>query len=149
MMKAKTARSIGLTILSITVLGVLCLAASFFLYYGFFLFMEHYVYAGNHEKMSMGLVRITFTILYALLFLLLLKIKGWHLTKATLMVGPLGVAIVTLILINYRHMTQALLYVAILLATVLILLRIFKKQWFYYYAVLVAVIPALFYAWPR
>jgi hypothetical protein len=65
------------------------------------------------------------------------------------MVGPLGVAIATLVLVNYRHMTQALLYVAILLATVLILLRIFKKQWFYYYAVLVAVIPALFYAWPR
>jgi hypothetical protein len=62
-----------------------------------FSFHGHYVYAGNHEKMSMGLVRITFAILYALLFLLLLKIKGWHLTKATLMVGPLGVAIVTLV----------------------------------------------------
>lgn len=148
-MKEKTARSIGLPILSITLLGVLCLAASFFLYYGFVLIMERFVYADNPSQMSMGIVRITFTAVYAMLYLLLLKIKGCHLTKATLMVGPLGVVIVTLILSNYQQMTQALLIVSAFLIVVLALLRIFKKPWFYYYAVAVATMTALFYAWPR
>ena len=148
-MKEKTARSIGLPILSITLLGVLWLAASYFLSYGFVLIMERFVYADHPSQMPMGIVRITFTAFFALLYLLLLKIKGWHLTKATLMVGPLGVVIVTLILSNYQHMTQALLIVSAFLIVVLALLRVFKKPWYYYYAVAVATMTALFYAWPR
>lgn len=148
-MKEKTVKSIGLQILCITVLGVLCLAASFFLYLGFYLFNERFVYADNPFQMPTDQVRITFTALYALLYLLLLKIKGWHLTKATLMVGPLGVVIVTLILSNYQHMTQALLILSAFLVVVLALLRVFKKPWYYYYAVAVATMTALFYALPR
>jgi len=148
-MKAKTLKPIVLTILCITLLGILCLAVSYLLYYGFVLLMERFLYADNPSQMPMGIVRITFTVLFALLYLLLLKIKGWHLTKATLMVGPLGVVIVTLILSNYQQTTQALLIVAVFLAIVLTLLSVFKKPWFYYYSVVIATLTALFYAWPR
>ena len=148
-MTAKPLKTVVVPVLCITLFGVLMLAASFMLYYGFYLFVERFFYAGQTQNVRTDLLRRLFAVLYGCLYLLLHRINKWELAKATLMVGPLGTIVVTIVLSYYTRMHLALLYSGIFLALVIAFLYLFKKPWYYYYAIVVTLVPALWYAWPR
>jgi hypothetical protein len=118
-------------------------------YYGFFLLVRNIFYRGIDNALNFSLLRNIAALLFALISLPIFLTKINELFKSTFMVGPISGIIIAITLWFYQTMVVALLFISILIAGIIFLIRYFKKPWFYYYATLFSLIVSLLYAWPR
>lgn len=129
--------------------GLLMLGLTFFGYLLVYLTIESVFFASDPQSMDTGLVRRGFMVFIVLVYLLIEKTKLPKLLKATIMVGPYAMVLVTIVLQYYNHMPVALMFVSIFVALSLFIIRLTKRPWFYYYAAGIAILAGLFYGWPR
>lgn len=128
--------------------GLFVLALCYALYLGVYLFVENVVFS-DPSMMPTDQFRRFFTVALAVLYVFIFRSKFSEILKATIMIGPMAMLIITAILRVYMNLV-AVVIVTIAIAMICIyLIYRFKKPWFYYYAAAVAIAAALFYAWPR
>ena len=83
------------------------------------------------------------------LYLALLRTKISDLLKATILIGPLTMIIITAVLAFYQNQALAVAVTVAIAASCLFLLYRYKKPWIYYYAAAATVLAAIAYAWPE
>jgi glycosyltransferase involved in cell wall biosynthesis len=69
--------------------------------------------------------------------------------KAILLIGPVAMLVIAVTLALYEKLYLVIAGITPVTAFCIFLMYRYKKAWFYYYAVAIAVAAAIFYAWPR
>lgn len=145
----KKKQSSLLPVIVIPLGGLFMLALTFFGYLLVYLAIESIFFSNDPQQMNTGLVRRGFMAFIVIAYLLLEQTKWPKLVKATIMVGPYAMVLVTIILQFYENMGIALLFVSIFVALSFLVFSKMRKSWFYYYASLIAILAGMFYGWPR
>lgn len=102
-----------------------------------------------NEQMPMGFIRQLFAMSLVLIYLLVLRLKITDKIKALLMIAPLGTLIITVILTFYQNLPIAIALMSVIVISVIYALHRFNKPWYYYYSLILAVLAAIAYGWPR
>lgn len=148
-MKREKTHSAILPLLIIPFGGLVSLGILYLLYFGVYMFVETNIYHGDTFAVPAGLIRNTFAVIIFLIYLLILRTKWNEPIKAAIGVGPVALILIAVGLALYLKPALAVAAVLILAACYAALLYRNKKPWFYYYAVALSVLAAIFYAWPR
>lgn len=136
-------------VLVLTVGGVLLLGLTFMGYYGVVLLGERFLKNGNPQDFPMDQMRFYTMVGVWVLYFLLTRVLKSDLLKSLLLISPLTMLLVVVVLRYYMKPFIALAIALVLFASAVSVLRVWKKNWMYYYAVTFSLIIALFYAWPR
>ena len=148
-MKNESSRSLILPLITVPVGGLLTLGICYLLYLGLYMFVETLFYAANPMLVPAGIIRNSFTAALLLLYLLILRTKIPDLLKAILLIGPVAMLLIALTLALYETLVLVIAGIVAVTACGVFLIYHYKKPWFYYYAIAVSAVAAIFYAWPR
>jgi hypothetical protein len=129
--------------------GILMLGLVFLSYLALNMVVENWVYGGNPQLVRVDLLRRGFALLVMLLYFTLEWTKWLDWIKATILIGPFTMVLVTIVLQYTQNSMMAVLGVSLLVIISILIIRRIKRPWFYYYAIGWSVLAALVYAWPR
>jgi hypothetical protein len=129
--------------------GIVMLGLVFLGYLALNVFTETVIYGGNYQLVKVDFLRRSFAIFVMLVYFTLEWTKWPDWIKATILVGPFTMILITIILQYYQNMTLALMGVSILVIISVLIIQRVKKPWFYYYAIGISVLASLLYGWPR
>ncbi len=138
-------RSKWIIILLFPFAGLVLLVSCFFAYYAITTLVRLVV----KDQMPMGFIRQIFAMSLVLIYLLVLRLKISDKIKALLMIAPLGTLIITVILTFYQNLPIAIALMSVIVISVIYALHRFHKPWYYYYSLILAVLAAIAYGWPR
>lgn len=142
-------RSIWIALALIPPGGLVMLALSFLLYGLVYNLLESIFTPNDPLSFPAGLVRNGFAVVLVLLYLVVTRTKAPDLLKAILLTGPVAALIVAVILHFYEEPAVFIpLMLAIPIACAALLYRA-RKPFPYYYALGLAALGAILYAWPR
>lgn len=141
-------RSIVIPLMMVSFGGLVMMALTWLVYALYFNSLESLFYADDPLAFPAGLVRQTYAILLVLLYLALLRTRLPDLIKAILITGPLSTVIITVGFVFYEKPVVSVVVMVAVAAVCAILLYRFRRPWLYYYAVVIATLVALAYAWP-
>lgn len=142
-------RSYGLPLLAIPVGGLMMIALTIALYMGLYLLLESWLFANNPQDFPADSLRKWSTVLLIGLYLVVARTKLPDILKAIFLTGPLAASIITTGHGLYSRPVVSIISMLVVAAFYGILLYLYKKPWFYYYAAALAVIAGMVYAWPR
>jgi hypothetical protein len=148
-MKKENPTSVFMPLLTITFGGLAVLGALYITYFGVYTLFEKTLFRGNTFMVPAGAIRNGFALVVLLLFILLLRTKISDVYKATFGVGALALPMIAVVLALYQRPVLAIAAVLVIAVSFVMLIHANKKPWFYYYSIGLAVLAALFYAWPR
>ena len=148
-MKKENSNSVLLTLLIVPFVGLASLGVLYLMYFGIYMFMETVVYQGDTFAVPAGAIRNTFAVVMILAYLLFLRTKIDEPYKAGIGIGPMALLMIAVVLALYLKPFMDVLAVLILAACYVALIVRNHKPWFYYYGVGLALLAAIFYAWPR
>ncbi len=129
--------------------GLLTLGVCYLLYLLIYNFVEVQFFPTDPSSLPADIIRRVYTLVLLILYLVLLYTKVSDLFKATLLVGPVGILLTTMILGFYEKPIFAIAALLVTLAACIFLLCRYHKPWFYYFAIAVTVVTAVALAWPR
>lgn len=141
----RDSRNHWLTIILSPLLGLVYLGICFMTYFGIFRIMETTV----GPIFNVGVIRWTYALVLVVIYQIVCKTNVSDRIKAFLMIGPLTTLLITIILTFYQNI---MLFVGLIAFVILFLLYVFyrmKKPWYHTYALIVSVLAALAYGWPR
>jgi len=138
-----------LPIITIPLGGILMLGLVFLSYLAVNMVVENWVYGGNPQLVRVDVLRRGFALFVMLLYFTLEWTKWPDWIKATILIGPFTMMLVTIVLQYYQNIMMALLGVSLLVIISVLIIRRTRRPWFYYYALGWSVLAALVYAWPR
>jgi hypothetical protein len=121
-----------LPIVMIPLGGMIMLALVFLGYLALNIFTETVIYGGNYQLVKVDLLRRGFAIFAMLVYFATEWTKWPDWIKATIMVGPFTMVLITVVLQYYQNMTLALAGVALLVIISIVILQRLKKPWFFY-----------------
>lgn len=139
----------GLIVLSVSLGGLLALGLTYLTYFAVTLLIESTLYSTHPQAMPMDLIRRGFALFIVALYLLCDRLRWPHPVKATLMIGPYAMILITIMLQFYRNLPLALGLCAVLVGISAVVFWRQKRPWVYGYAAAFSVVMALFYGWPR
>lgn len=148
-MEKNQSRSRLLPIVIIPVCGLLVLVLCYAGYFAVYMVIESVFFPNNPTSVPAGTIRNAYTVLLLAVYLLLIRTKISDLLKAIILAGPLTMLIIA---VNLALYLKPVLAIASTLAVAICcsyLLYRYKKSWYYYFAAVLSVAAALFYAWPR
>lgn len=125
--------------------GLVLLGICFLTYFGVFSLFRFIL----KEKIPVGFIRQMFTMALVLIYLLIYRFKFSDKVKAILMIGPLGTLIITVILTFYQDLPIAIALMSVIVISIGYVLNRYHKPWYYYYSLILAVLAAIAYGWPR
>lgn len=139
----------GLIVLGVSVGGLFLLGLTYLSYFAVTLAVEALIYSTNPQAMPMDLVRRGFALFIIFVYVLIDRLRWSSPIKATLMIAPLSMALITVVLQYYQNMILALSLCAVLVGILTFVFWKQKRAWIYFYAIAFSVVMALFYGWPR
>jgi len=139
----------GLIVLGVSVGGLFLLGLTYLSYFAVTLAIEALIYSTNPQAVPMDLVRRGFALFIVLVYVLIDRLRWSSPIKATLMIAPLSMALITVVLQYYQNMILALSLCAVLVGILTFVFWKQKRAWIYFYAIAFSVVMALFYGWPR
>lgn len=148
-MEKNLSKSRLLPVVIIPVCGLFVLALSYAGYFAVYMFVESVFFPNNPTSVPAGTIRNTYTALLLAVYLLILRTKIRDLIKAIILIGPLTMLIIAINLAYYLKPVLAIASTLVIAICCSYLLYRYKKPWFYYYAAVLSVVAAIFYAWPR
>jgi hypothetical protein len=148
-MKKENSNSVLIPLLLIPFGGLASLGICYALYYFIYMFAETTIYQGDTFAVPAGIIRNTFAVVIILIYLLVLRTKWDEPLKAAIGVGPVALVFIAVVLALYLKPLLAVVVVLFLAACYVAVLYRNRKPWFYYFAVALSVIAAIFYALPR
>ena len=148
-MKNESSRLAVFPLLLIPFGGLISLGIIYMLYFGVYMLIETTMYPNNSLDVPAGLIRNTFALVIFLIYLLFLRTKWSEPIKAAIGVGPVALVLIAVGLALYLKPVLSVVAVLIIAASYTTFLYRNKKPWFYYYAVALSVLAAIFYSWPR
>lgn len=140
-------RSIVLPLAVILVGGLLALGLCYLLFAFIYNFVELRFFPTAPTYLPANLLRRIYVGVLLVLWVALQRTQSPALLKATILVGPLGLATATAILAFYQTPTLAIVAIVSITAICTALLIRFKQPWFYTLAVAVAIFTATVLAW--
>lgn len=129
--------------------GLFLLGLTYLSYFAVTLAVEALIYSTNPQAMPMDLVRRGFALFIIFVYVLIDRLRWSSPIKATLMIAPLSMALITVVLQYYQNMILALSLCAVLVGILTFVFWKQKRAWIYFYAIAFSVVMALFYGWPR
>lgn len=148
-MKKNRFRSVVLPAILIPVGGLIMMALTFVVYALLYNLLERSFFPNDPQSFPADIFRRVFAVILVLLYLLLLRTRLPELVKAILLTGPLAAATITLGFMQYQNPIISVMIMVLAGAICAVLLKLTKRPWTYYYAAAVAVVVAIFYAYPR
>jgi len=148
-MKSENSRLAVYPLLIIPFGGLISLGIIYMLYFGVYMLIETTMYPNNSLDVPAGLIRNTFALVIFLIYLLFLRTRWSEPLKAAIGVGPVALVLIAVGLALYLKPILSMVAVLIIAASYATFLYRNKRPWFYYYAVALSVLAAIFYAWPR
>ena len=148
-MKNNRFRSIGPALILIPIGGLAVLALSFLLYGLVYNLLESIFFPNDPLSFPAGLVRNVFAVVLILLYLIIYRTRMPDLLKAILLTGPVATLIVAA---TFRFYDKPAVFIPLMLAVPIVcavLLYLAHKPWTYFYALAIATLGAILYAWPR
>ena len=147
-MKLKFNLFIFLQVFLMPIGGLIVSAVAWLLYFGIFMFLESVIFANNLDNIPLGLIRFATALLFYLIYMLVYKTRFTDTIKATMLIPALAGFILTAMLI-FNESTIIALISAFILSMLGFALVIFnKKNWVFYYAVLVATLIGIYIGYP-
>lgn len=136
-------------VLVVLVGGTFFVALSWLAYYGIYMSVETLFYSADPTQTPTDSIRNASALALVIVYLAFTRLKSPELVKATVLVAPMTVILITIVLALYSKPIYAIpLFLAIVGGCVFVLYRS-KKAWFFYYAVAISIVLSLLYAWPR
>lgn len=137
------------TALQIAGLGIVLVALYWSLYVGMTYLLERLLSQGDPQFIRQDLLRNSLALVVSVITILLMRTTLRDTVKATLLLAGLTVFLMALVLCFYQMMGLAVGLVILVSGIIILVINKQKKPWFYNYAVGVAILVALLYAWPR
>lgn len=134
-----------MVILLFPLAGLILLVISFLAYFGIFSLFRFIL----KESMPVGFIRQLFAMTLVLIYLLIYRLKFSDKVKAILMIGPLGTLLITIILTFYQNLPIALALMSVIVISIGYVLHRYHKPWYFYYSLILSVLAAIAYGWPR
>lgn len=147
-MKNERLRSIWAPLLVIPLGGVVVMALSFLLYALVYNLLESVFFPNDPLSFPAGLVRNTFAVVLVLLYLIICRLRLPDLLKAILLIGPVATVIVASILGFWDRPAVFIPLMLAIPAVCAVVLYRARKPWTYFYALAIATLVAIRYAWP-
>lgn len=142
-------RSPLIPLIGIPLGSILTLAVAYGGYFLFFRSLERFMFHENEQGfLTPMMLRFGYVLLLIAIYLLVERSRASDLIKAIVMTGPVAMLIIIAMILFYDRITVAFSVAAGITLAVLLLLRVFRKPWPYYYAAVVAIAVGLFYSWP-
>lgn len=148
-MKKDNFRSVLLPLAVIPAGGLVVLALCYLGYFAAYMLVESVFFPNDPALVPAEAIRISFALVLLVLYLALLRTRASELLKATVIICPLTMIIISAVLGFYLTPALALAAAAIIVCCCIFLLYRYKKPWIYYYATAISAVVAIAYAWPR
>jgi hypothetical protein len=118
-------------------------------YVGLTYLLEATLFRENPQALRQDILRNSCALVMGLLTILLMKTRVHDIVKAILLLSGLTVFLMALVLHFYRMMWLAVILVALVSGIIIGIIIKSRKPWFYHFAIGMAIVVALLYAWPR
>jgi len=148
-MEKENEKKVWIRIILIPAAGLILLGLCFMLYYGIYMFIESNFYSTNMGGMPAETIRLSLAAVLILLYLIILRTKTSELVKAISLIPPLALLVIAVTMGFYLSTVKMIIGIAVITSLCTLWIYKSKKPWIYYYAETVAVIAAIYYAWPE
>lgn len=148
-MEKENRKKVWTRIIFIPVAGLILLGMCFMLYYGIYMFIESNFYSTNMGGMPAEAIRLSLAAVLILLYIIILRTKAPELVKAISLIPPLSLLVIAVTMGFYQSPLRMIIGIVVITGLCTLWIYKSKKPWIYYYAETVAVIAAIYYAWPE